>query len=291
MNDQSMPPVNGPDKSIGDIIAETNQLSADQVDRVLEHQKTTGQKFGEAAVDLGFAKREDVLWALSQQFHYPYAANGRQTVSSELVVATTPFDAPAEFFREIRSQVISKVLNGLEPRCALAVCSPNAGDGKSFFAANLAVAFSQLGGRTLLLDADMRGPRQQEIFGLDSVSSGLSSVLAGRSESNVIRPVEALPSLYLMPVGVVPPNPLELVQRPAFDMLLNDLVRKFDYVIVDTPAVEHGADARVIAAKCGAAIALCRKGKTSVTSMQSLVKSLEAGCARFAGTIMNNYAA
>jgi chain length determinant protein tyrosine kinase EpsG len=283
--------MNGPDKSIGDIIAETNQLSPDQVDRVLEHQKNTGQKFGEAAVDLGYAKREDVLWALSQQFHYPYAANGRQVVSSELVVATTPFDAPAEFFREIRSQVISKVLNGQEPRCALAVCSPNAGDGKSFFAANLAVAFSQLGGRTLLLDADMRGPRQQEIFGLEATPSGLSSVLAGRSESNVIRPVEALPSLYLMPVGVVPPNPLELVQRPAFDLLLNDLVRKFDYVIVDTPAVEHGADARVIAAKCGAAIALCRKGKTSVTAMQTLVKSLEVGCARFAGTVMNNYTA
>jgi chain length determinant protein tyrosine kinase EpsG len=289
MNDQSIPPMNSPEKSIGDIIAERNQLSSDQVEQVLEHQRSTGQKFGEAAVELGFAKREDVLWALSQQFHYPYAANGHQTVNSELVVATSPFEAPAEFFREIRSQVITKVIKGQDIRCALAVCSPNVGDGKSFFAANLAVSFSQLGGRTLLLDADMRSPRQQEIFGLENISSGLSNVLAGRAESNVIRPVEALPSLYLMPVGVVPPNPLELVQRPAFDLLLNDLVRKFDYVIVDTPAAEHGADARVIAAKCGAAIALCRKGTTSVASMQSLVKSLEAGCARFAGTVMNNF--
>lgn len=292
MNDQSaVPPDNGPDQSIGDIMAKANGLSADQVDQVIEHQKNTGQKFGEAAVDLGFAKREDVLWALSQQFHYPYAAEGRQTVSSELVVATTPFEAPAEFFREIRSQILSRVWNNQEPRCALAVCSPNAGDGKSFFAANLAVAFSQLGGRTLLLDADMRGPRQHEIFGLESATTGLSSVLAGRSESNVIRPIEALPSLYLMPVGVAPPNPLELIQRPAFDLLLNKLVSKFDYVIVDTPAVQHGADARVIAAKCGAAVALCRKGKTGVKAMQSLVHVLDTGCARFAGVVMNNYTA
>jgi chain length determinant protein tyrosine kinase EpsG len=278
------------DKPIGDIIAETNNLSPEQVRQVLEFQKNTGQKFGEAAVALGLAKREDVLWALSQQFHYPYA-DGIKTVNSELVSATHPFDAPAEFFREIRSQLLPTVFKNEEPRRALAICSPNSGDGKSFFAANLAIAFSQLGGRTLLLDADVRTPRQHEIFGLanEHNNNGLSGVLAGRAASNVIRPVEALPSLFLMPVGVVPPNPLELVQKPTFDILMNELVRKFDYVIVDTPAAEHGADARVIAAKCGASLALCREGKTSATAMQSLVKSLKSGSSLFAGSIMNSY--
>ncbi|MGE5452610.1 MAG: polysaccharide biosynthesis tyrosine autokinase [Acidobacteriota bacterium] len=279
-----------PDKPIGDIIAETKNLSPEQIKQVLEFQKNTGQKFGEAAVALGLAKREDVLWALSQQFHYPYA-DGIKTVNSELVAATNPFDAPAEFFREIRSQLLPTVFKNEDPRRALAVCSPNSGDGKSYFAANLAIAFSQLGGRTLLLDADVRTPRQHEIFGLpnDHTTSGLSGVLAGRAESNVIRPIEALPALFLMPVGVVPPNPLELVQKPTFDFLLNELVRKFDYVIVDTPAAEHGADARVIAAKCGASLALCRQGSTSAAAMQNLVKSLKSGSALFAGTIMNSY--
>lgn len=278
------------DKPIGDIIAETNNLSPEQVKQILEFQKNTGQKFGEAAVALGFAKREDVLWALSQQFHYPYAENIK-TVNSELVAATNPFDAPAEFFREIRSQLLPTVFKNDDPKPALAVCSPNTGDGKSYFAANLAIAFSQLGGRTLLLDADVRSPRQHEIFGLpnEHTNNGLSGVLAGRAQSNVIRPIDALSSLYIMPVGVVPPNPLELVQKPTFDILLNELVRKFDYVIVDTPAAEHGADARVIAAKCGAAIALCRQGKTSAKALQSLVKSLKSSGTQFAGTIMNSY--
>ncbi|RZI85804.1 MAG: polysaccharide biosynthesis tyrosine autokinase [Rubrivivax sp.] len=279
----------GNDRSIGDIIAQAQNLSPDQVAQVVSYQQEHDVKFGEAAVALGYAKREDVLWALSQQFHYPYAAEGSVTTSAELVVATQPFDASAEFFRDIRSQLISNVLGAGEERCALAICSPNAGDGKSYFAANLAAAFSQLGGRTVLVDADMRTPRQHEIFGIENSASGLSSILAGRAETNVIRPVNALPSLYLLPVGVVPPNPLELVQRPAFDLLIAELLRKFDYVVVDTPAASHGADARVTAAKCGAALALGRKGVTQARDMEALTLALRKGCARFAGAVLNEH--
>ncbi|RZI86213.1 MAG: polysaccharide biosynthesis tyrosine autokinase [Rubrivivax sp.] len=279
------------DKSIGDIIAEANNLSAGQVSQVLAHQQKTGLKFGEAAVALGFIKREDVLWALSQQFHYPYQAEGGTAVCAELVVATKPFDAASEFFRDIRSRLISEVFaDDREPRKALAICSPNVGDGKSFFSANLAVAFSQLGGRTLLVDADMRTPRLHEVFGLESPKSGLSGILSGRNETNVIRPVDALPSLFLLPVGTVPPNPLELIQRPVFDHLINELVRKFDYVLVDTPAASHGADARVIAAKCGASVAIARRGQTTVPAMRQLVALLNKPSQEFGGVILNEFA-
>jgi len=279
----------GKDKSIGNIIAEAHSLSPQQVEQVLAHQQRSGVKFGEAAVELGLIKREDVLWALSQQFHYPYAATQHRSISSELVAATNPFDAAAEFFRDVRAQLISQVFESSEPQIAVAACSPDVGDGKSFFAANLAVAFSQLGGRTLLVDADMRRPRQHDIFRLEDKADagGLSGVLSGRAETNVIRPVEALPSLYLLPVGVIPPNPLELVQRPIFDMLLNELAQKFDYIIVDTPAAAHGADARVIASKCGAALAIARKNITDVVAMKTLVTQLEKGCHTFCGTVFN----
>ncbi|MGC4062628.1 MAG: polysaccharide biosynthesis tyrosine autokinase [Aquabacterium sp.] len=287
MNDSTKLTPQGSDKSIGNIIAEAKNLTPAQVDAVVSHQKSTGQKFGEAAVALGLAKNEDVIWALSQQFHYPYASDGALSVSSELVAATSPFDAPAEFFRDIRSQLITEVFNGKEPRCALAVCSADVGDGKTYFAANLAVAFSQLGHRTLLVDADMRKPRIQDVFGVGTSNNGLSSVLSGRAETNVIRPIDALPSLYVLPVGVTPPNPLELVQGIAFDLLLNELVSKFEYVIVDTPAATHGADAKVIAAKCGASVAICRQGITDAKAMRSLITTLDKSCAKFAGAIMN----
>lgn len=276
------------EKSIGDIIRETNNLSAIQVEQVLAYQREHNVKFGEAAVALGFAKRQDVLWALAQQFHYPYSATPGEKISTELVVASQPFSEAAEVFRDLRSQLITTLYSSDGPRRAVAVISSEAGDGKSFFAANIAVAFSQLGGRTLLVDADMRTPRQHEIFGIQN-SSGLSSILSGRAETNVIRPVADLPSLYLMPVGVVPPNPMELVQRPAFNLLVSELMSKFDYVVVDTPAASHGSDARVIAGACGAAVIVGRKGTSKMEGLQKLIASVQKTSAKVVGAIMNDH--
>jgi len=276
------------DRSIGNIIAEANKLTPDQVERILAHQKSHGLRFGEAAVSLGLAKGEDVLWALSQQFHYPYAAGGGPAASDELVLSTKPFSDQAEAFRVLRSQINMKMYPADAPRRALAVISSNDGDGKTFFAANLAIAFSQLGGRTLLVDADMRSPRQHEIFGLDN-GAGLSGILSGRSETNVIRPVRDLPSLFVMPVGTLPPNPTELVERPAFALLMRELVAKFDHVIVDTPAAVHGADYAVISARCGAALALARKGTTRVAALQDLVGALGNTPTELAGVVMNEH--
>lgn len=286
MTNEQLPMVTG-EKSIGDIIRHTNNLSADQVEKVLAHQKQHGLKFGESAVALGFVKREDVLWALSQQFSYPYSSQG-PTVSAELHVATSPFSEVAEAFRDLRSQIITQAYGENMPRKAVAVVSPDIGDGKSFFAANIAVAFSQLGGRTLLVDADMRTPRQQEIFGIES-ATGLSGILSGRTETNVIKPVEELPSLYVLPVGVVPPNPLELVQRPAFGLLMRELLLKFDYVIVDTPAAVHGSDARVIASACGAAVAIGKAGSTNMDQMRKLTTAITKTSANLVGVILNQH--
>lgn len=280
--------------AIGDIIARLNSLDAAQIDAIVQHQLAHGVKFGEAAVALGLAKREDVMWALSLQFNYPYQGQQSQlqAVSSELVVATDPFDATAEFFRDVRSQLLSTVFKGeLVKRKALAICSVDIGDGKTFFAANLAVAFSQLPGRTLLIDADMRSPRMQALFGAEATAKGLSTSLAGRGEVNVIRPVTSLPNLYLLPVGVVPPNPLELAQGQALDNLLMSVVGKFDHVIVDTPAAVHGADSRVIASKCGAALLLARRGVTAAKPMKVLVERLQKSCAVFSGVLFNEHVA
>ena len=90
------------------------------------------------------------------------------SLHADLVAATDPFGEEAEAFRELRSQLLMGVLADGTARRALAVLSPDVGDGKTFFAANMAISFSQLGGRTLLVDADMRTPRQHLLFGVDS---------------------------------------------------------------------------------------------------------------------------
>lgn len=274
--------------ALGHILQRTKGLSSEQVEQALAYQREHGMRFGEAAVALGLAQPDDVVWALSQQFRYPYAPQQQANVDPELVVAHSPFNDEIEAFRDIRSQLVLGVFADNQSRRALAVVSSDEGDGKTFVAANLAVAFSQLPGRTLLIDANLREPRLHEIFGVEQ-DIGLTGVLAGRAEPNVIKPVEQLPNLYLMPAGVLAPNPSELLQGAAFSLCLNELLARFDYVLVDTPAASAGSDARVVAVHCGAALMVGRRNKSRVPRMQSFVKLLNKSQVKMAGILMNEF--
>jgi protein-tyrosine kinase len=260
-------------------------LTDEQLERILRYQREHKLKFGEAAIALGFLNREDVIWALSQQFQYPYSSEPTSNINPELVVATQPFSDNAELFRDVRSQLM---LNAPTTKRALAIVSQDRGDGKSIFAANLAVAFSQLGAKTLLIDADLRAPRQQELLRCQPASGGLSSVLSGRSSVTVVRPMDAFPTLYFLPVGIIPPNPLELLQKPALGILLNDVINRFDHVIVDTPAATHGYDSRVIAATCGSALIVGRPNVTRLADLEQLHRTISKNC-QVMGVVLNQY--
>jgi protein-tyrosine kinase len=276
------------DRPIGEILRDKVHLSHEQVEQVLSYMREHGVRFGDAAVTLGLVSQDEVLQALSEQFGYAYGDEDRRRLSPELVTLNQPFSAQAEAFRAIRSQVMMRVFNEEQQKRALAIVSPASGDGKTFFSANLAVTLAQAGGRTLLVDADLRGPRLHEVFNIDN-SAGLSSVLAGRVDTQVVQQVSGVPSLFVMPVGVTPPNPLELIDRPAFSMLMRELVLKFDHVIVDTPAVVYGSDAHVVAARCGAVLIVARQNESRVGALQQLVSALSQSPARMAGVIVNEF--
>jgi protein-tyrosine kinase len=273
-------------ESIGELLADLRQLTPEQVERVLEHQRSTGVRFGEAAVALGLATPQDVLRALSQQFHYPFAGEAAAALSEELVALKEPFGPVAEHFRSLRSQLLMRAWPEGEARRALALISPDVGDGRSWTAANTAITLAQLGGRTLLVDANLRMPRLHELFKLPN-SSGLSGVLSGRADHDSIVQVAAVDGLFVLPAGATPPNPLELIERASFAQLLRELVAKFDHVVVDTPAAALGADAAVIAARCGSALLLARKDKSAFIALQELVASFAGSHARIAGVVYN----
>ena len=276
------------ERLIGAILSTKVKLTPENIDRILTYARTRGVRFGDAAVALGLVTQDQVLQSLADQFGYLYASEARRKLMPELVGLNQPFSLQAEAIRDIRSQLMLRVFTSERPRPALAVVSPSPGDGKTFFSANLAVALAQVGGRTLIVDADLRGPRQHEVFRVEN-TTGLSSVLAGHVDSNVIQQVPETANLFIMPVGVTPPNPLELVERPAFRILLRELTSNFDHVIVDTPAAVYGADAQVIAARCGAALVVARKNESRVEALQKLVSALSGSTARMAGVIMNDY--
>jgi protein-tyrosine kinase len=275
-------------RSIGDIISQLRNLSVDEVERILELQRTQGVRFGEAAVSLGLASQDDVLFALSQQFHYPYAPQEQRTLSPELVTMNEPFGARAEAFRALRSQLIMRDRKPAKAQ-ALAIISPCAGDGKTYCAANLGVVLAQLGGRTLIVDADMRAPRMHEVFNLGNRPMGLSSILSGRSTDQVICQAGNIPSLFVLPVGATPPNPLELLERPAFGLLIEELASKFDHVIVDSPAAEVGADAGVIAARCGKALIVARRHHARIDALSELTAGFVGSPATLTGVVVNDF--
>lgn len=276
------------DRSIGRILADLRELSAEQVERVLAFQREKSVRFGEAAVALGLVTKEDVLVALSQQFHYPYVPQDERRSSPEVVTLNEPFSLRAEGFRALRTQLMMRVFGEAGSRRALAIVSPDSGDGKSYCAANLAVALAQLGGRTLLVDADLRGPRQHELFQLPN-RTGLSGILGGRSDSHVVLQVAGVPSLFVLPAGTTPPNPLELFERPGFALLMRELVSKFDHVVVDTAAASLGADATVVAARCGAALVIARRDRSRVRALDELTASFAGGRVEVAGVVFNEY--
>jgi protein-tyrosine kinase len=274
-------------RSIGQLLRDARDLSDVQVDEIAAYQRQRGVRFGEAAVALRLADRKDVLDALAEQFQYTNGFAGRET-NGELAAAADPFGDQADAFRELRSRLLLEVL-GSETRGALAVVSPDSGDGKTYLAANLAVSFSQLGERTLIIDADIRTPRLHALLGV-SPAPGLATLLAGFPvQRSPLQPVPGLPSLFLMPAGAVPPNPLELLQRPKLGSVLRDMLRDFAHVVVDTPAAIRGADARVIAAQCASTLVVARAGRSRMGALEGLLAALGRGPTRVCGVVMNEH--
>ncbi len=272
---------------IGQLLRQAGRISESDIQRIIAYQGRKRLRFGEAALGLRLVEPSDVLEALSLQFQYPYArAQTEAFRDSELFAVSNPFGAQAEALRALRSQLLG--LLSRQPRAVLAVVSPDVDDGKTYVAANLAATFSQLGARTLLIDADLRRPRQHRLFGTDS-SGGLSMILADRSQPEVVQPIRQLTSLRLLPAGPVPPNPLELLERPRFASLLADMAGQFDYVVLDTAAASRGIDASVVAANSGAVLMIGRKDRTRMAALDALLRSLARISVAITGVLINEH--
>ena len=277
----------GSGRSIGAILIDSGRLSPDAAEGILKLQKEQGLRFGDAAIRLGLLTEEDIQQALSRQYDYPYLMPGDDRVSEEVVAAFKPFSPVVEQLRALRSQLMLRWIDADAGHKALAVVSPGRTEGRSFIAANLAVVFSQLGERTLLIDADLRNPCQQNFFRLVN-KIGLSSVLAGRAElAEAVRRIPGLIDLSVLPAGAVPPNPQELLSRPVFSALMATVQGQYDIVVVDTPAGLDAADSQAIASRAQGALVVARKDVSSAPQVQALVFTLQHAGVAVVGSVLN----
>src|SRR5687767_2856080 len=278
----------GKGRHIGAILIDEGKLTASDAEQVLARQRELGWRFGEAAIELNLITDADLKQALAKQYEFPYLVSGPEGVSKELIAAWDPFHPVSEELRAVRTQLLIRWFNPGAGRRTLAITSPCAREGRSFIAANLAVVFSQLGQRTLLIDADFRAPRQQSIFNV-SDRFGLSSVLSGRSDLSAAAPVAGLTGLAVLPAGPLPPNPLELLSRGAFGALLARAQAEYDVIIVDTPPVTEYSDAPAITFRTGDALLVSRKDHTRLADTERAMRDLSDASARVVGTLMNAY--
>ncbi|TIC85322.1 polysaccharide biosynthesis tyrosine autokinase [Crenobacter intestini] len=278
---------NGSEPRLGELLQAEGLLGPGELEQVADEQARSGARFGEAAVSLGLISQDELMRALSRRYDYAYLPAGHSKLHPSLLALFDPFATGCEALRSLRSQLLIDVFGQGRTTRSLALVSPGHGEGRSYVAANLAVLFSQMGERTLLIDADLRKPALHQLFSLDN-RYGLSNLLAGHCALNdAIDVIPELPNLTVLKGGAVPPNPLELLSRGRLRELI-ELVRKhFDVILIDTTAAGEGSDAIRVAHAAGLAVVLARAGQTGARPLASLVSQLRQARVELAGCVMN----
>lgn len=205
--------------------------------------------------------------------------------SAELVMVRAPMTPVAEALRNLRAQLGLHWKNAAQAQ-VLSVVSVERGEGRSFIAANLALAFAQLNERTLLVDTDLRYPRQHAIFGIGN-GQGLSSLLGGRASAQDIQPVDCHPNLSVLPAGPPSAHPQELLASRSLRQVLEQCRAEFDVVILDTPAWRCGADAMLVCAQAGQALLVSAPGRATRDATERVVAALRQVDVAIAGAVVN----
>lgn len=261
------------ENNLGRLLLDHGKIKQPDIERILQYAKKKGLRFGEAAIKLKVVSRADVEYALATQFEYPYLLKGEGGFSKELVAAYQPFTPKVEALRALRSQLMVRWFND-EHNC-LAIVSPDSRSGCSYLAANLAIVFSQLGDRTLLVDADMQNARQHTIFSLDN-STGLSAALVGRNLGDLpVHDILLFKNLSVMTAGAPPPNPSELLGRSHFSQIQAQLAKSYDIVLFDTPPGNSSTAAEAVAGVCGGALMVSARDQTRFSEAKAFVDRLK----------------
>lgn len=277
-----------PDRSIGAFLIDAGKLTPEDAERTLRYSREKGIRFGDAAVTLKLVTAEDIQQALSRQFDYPYLVPGESDVSEEVIAAWAPFSQHVEALRALRSQLLLRWFTGEEGRKAITVVSPGRREGRSRLCANLAVVFSQMGERTLLIDSDMRNPHQHELFGLKN-SAGLSTILSDRGGLEAVQRIPAFVDLSVLTGGPIPPNPVELLGRQLFAELLQEAHAQYDVVVVDAPSAALGSDSLLIAQRTVGVLMVARCNHTRVDACRSLADEVLAARATVVGSVLSEH--
>jgi polysaccharide biosynthesis transport protein len=201
----------------------------------------------------------------------------------EIAFSANSAGAASEAYRLIRAGILFSRA-GSAPRAVL-ITSAEEREGKTLTAINTSIAFAQMHGAVLLIDADLRKPRCHEIFDLEN-HWGLSEVLTGQAEVHqVIRPTK-VNSLHLLSSGTIPPDPSVLLSSKEFGQLLNMLSEKFDYVFLDSAPVMAVSDTLGISVKVDGVVLVVGRDTSRRAAVNACSRLRKVG-AKIYGAVLN----
>jgi capsular exopolysaccharide synthesis family protein len=200
-----------------------------------------------------------------------------------LVAGLATKSLAAEQYRSLRTRIAHT--EGATALRTVLVTSPQKGEGKSITAANLALTMAQeLGKRVAIVEADLRKPSLQQLFGLPA-GPGLAEYLAGAAELKDA--MKFLPdyNLTVIPAGMTPMNPAELLGSTAMRRMLDHLRTRFDRVILDTPPVLPLADVAILAPAVDGVLLVVRAGVTPKPAIENALRAFDSS--RLLGVVLN----
>lgn len=203
---------------------------------------------------------------------------------NELYIYHHPQSPIAESVRAMRTNILFMSPGRTLRTFSLTSASPL--EGKTTLSTYLAISMAMGGERTLLVDADMRRPRLHKIFGLKP-RAGLSSLIVKKSTYEESIQASPVPNLDLLPCGPIPPNPSELLQSPNFREVFDELCRRYDRIIFDSPPVGLVTDPAILGQMVDGIMIVMRYGKTTRHLLRNTFKILSGVKVNILGGIMN----
>ncbi len=213
-------------------------------------------------------------------------------MKKELITKIDAKSPVSEVFRSLRTNI--QYMSKSSSCQTILVTSTTQGEGKSWIVSNLAVTFAQTGKNVIIIDADMRRPRQNNIFGID-MFPGLSNYLAGMSSRGTDKNIAVkdciqateIDNLYALPAGNIPPNPSELLESTKTKELLNELKKIFDVVIFDGAPCLLVTDATIISRIVDSTILVASYKTTKIDELKDAKRRIEAIGGHVAGVVLN----
>ena len=213
-------------------------------------------------------------------------ASGGYAISPELVMLAPDRAGEAEAIRTMRTHIVARHLH--DGRRGLTMCAATAGVGCTLVSANLAVALSQIGISTLLVDGDLRAPSLETFIRPPGPAEGVrQAVTSSKGDPRDFIHWNVLPDLSVFYSGGVAEHPQEVLGSDAFQALIESCLRDFDCTIIDSPPSAPYADARRISSLVGYGVIVARRNVSLLSDLKALAVQMKEDGVGLIGTVLN----